>query len=123
MMPAVPLTPELEDILSVVNVLFVDTFNGILVNRYHSGADCIGAHSDDESALGVSGVVSLSVGATRMFRIRDKASKKRVFDCDLAHGYILHMKGAFQREFTHEIPKQLRIKSPRLSLTFRHHTE
>ena len=121
LLPSTPLTPELEELLSIVNTLFSDTFNGILVNRYNSGKDSIGAHSDDERTLGASGVVSLSVGATRTFRIRAKATKKIVYDCKLSHGDVMHMQGAFQSEFTHEIPKELRVKEPRLSLTFRHH--
>lgn len=122
-MPSRPLTPELQNILSVVNDTFDDHFNGILVNRYNNGTQSIGAHSDDERGLGTSGVVSLSVGATRKFRIRTRTTKERVFDCLLSHGCLMHMQGDFQSEFTHEIPKELRIKEPRLSLTFRHHTE
>jgi alkylated DNA repair dioxygenase AlkB len=34
---------------------------------------------------------------------------------------IIFMSGDFQKEFTHEIPKQLKIKEPRYSFTFRHH--
>jgi alkylated DNA repair dioxygenase AlkB len=123
LMPSVALTPELSEILDTVNLLFSDKFNGILVNCYRSGSDSIGAHSDDERSLGTSGVVSLSIGTTRKFRIRDKSTKKIVLDCTPAHGYLVHMAGAFQREFTHEIPKELRIKEQRLSLTFRHHTK
>lgn len=128
LMPASPLTHELEEILEAVNDLFpTHNFNGILVNLYHTGADSIGAHSDDErglgGTLGSKEVVSLSVGATRNFRIRNKATKKIVFNCPLAHGCLVHMRGDFQSQFTHEIPRQLRVLEPRMSLTFRHHNQ
>jgi alkylated DNA repair dioxygenase AlkB len=118
-----PLTPELKALLDLVNEKFKDSFNGILVNCYRNGADCIGAHSDDETTLGTSGVISLSLGATRKLRIRDKKTKKLVGDFECSHGTLMHMSGDFQKHYTHEIPKQLRITTARLSLTFRHHNE
>lgn len=36
-------------------------------------------------------------------------------------GDIICMQGKFQSEFTHEIPKQKRVKEPRYSFTFRQH--
>jgi alkylated DNA repair dioxygenase AlkB len=120
-MNALPLTDELKTILSMVNNKFNDRFNGILVNCYRTGLDCIGAHSDDEKSLGDSGVISLSLGATRKFRIRDKITKKIVLDFPISHGCLIHMNGEFQKEFTHEIPKEMKIKESRLSLTFRNH--
>ena len=128
LMPASPLTQELEEILAVVNSLFpMHNFNAILVNLYHTGEDSIGAHSDDErglgGALGSHEVVSLSIGATRNFRIRNKASKKIELNFPLDHGCLVHMSGDFQTQFTHEIPKQLRVLQPRMSLTFRHHNQ
>ena len=59
-----PLTPELECIMEALNRVFKDKFNGILVNLYENGEDYISPHSDDESALGKSGVISISFGAT-----------------------------------------------------------
>jgi alkylated DNA repair dioxygenase AlkB len=123
LMPSQPLTPELGEILASVNMMLNDNFNGILVNCYRTGSDCIGPHSDDEKNLGKSGVVSLSFGATRKFRVRDRLTKKIVGDFALSHGCLMHMKGGFQKEFTHEIPKELKIKQPRISLTFRYHTK
>jgi alkylated DNA repair dioxygenase AlkB len=123
LMPSQPLTPELREILASVNIMLNENFNGILVNCYRTGSDCIGPHSDDEKNLGKSGVVSLSFGATRKFRVRDRLTKKIVGDFALSHGCLMHMKGGFQKEFTHEIPKELKIKQPRISLTFRYHSK
>jgi alkylated DNA repair dioxygenase AlkB len=38
-------------------------------------------------------------------------------------GEMLIMGGDFQKEFTHEIPIEKKIKHPRISFTFRKHTE
>jgi alkylated DNA repair dioxygenase AlkB len=59
--------------------------------------------------------------STRKLRIREKGSKKIVLDLDMKSCDIIFMSGDFQKEFTHEIPKQLKIKEPRYSFTFRHH--
>ena len=36
---------------------------------------------------------------------------------------MLQMGGDFQKEFTHEIPIEKKVKEPRISFTFRKHTE
>ena len=85
------------------------------------GNDYIGAHSDDESGLDSVGVVSISYGTERIFRIRDKINKNILFEDNTTHCGILHMGGNFQNLYTHEIPMQKRIKEPRISFTFRKH--
>lgn len=120
---SIPLTPALQDLLSLVNEITKSDFNGILINEYESGNDSIGAHSDDESGLGKNGVVAISMGATRKFRITDKKTKKIVKDIDLEDGYMIHMGGDFQKEFKHEIPVQKLVLGSRLSFTFRRHSE
>ena len=77
-----------------------------MVNEYVDGNHCIGAHSDDESGLDNSGVVAISYGAERIFRIRDKADKKMVCDTKTTHCGIIQMGGDFQKLYTHEIPVQ-----------------
>ncbi len=115
--------PFLISILEYVNNYLKTQFNAILVNRYNDGSKYISAHSDDEKELDPSNsvVASLSFGATRKFRIRDRATKEKI-DYDHNSGELLMMQGInFQKEFTHEIPKQLKVKQPRISLTFRKH--
>lgn len=112
---------ELKQLLDIINVLFGIVFDGILVNRYKDGEDYISAHSDDEKGLTDAGVIILSFGATRKFRIRDKNTKKIVLDVPLLSGQIIQMSGNFQKEFTHEIPIEKRVKGERYSFTFRQH--
>lgn len=116
-----PLTVSLNSLLININNIFESNFNGILVNKYVDGNDYICAHSDDEKEISNVGVVSISFGSERKFRIRDKISKKIIVDIDMKSYDIIHMGGEFQNEFTHEIPKQKNIKEPRYSFTFRHH--
>jgi alkylated DNA repair dioxygenase AlkB len=96
-------------------------FNGILVNKYIDGNDYIGAHSDDEIGLDGIGVVAISYGSERIFRIRNKNDKTIVCDELTTHCGILHMGGNFQKLYTHEIPMQKKIKESRISFTFRKH--
>lgn len=124
--PSIPLAPNpiLVNTIHDVNEVLETSFNGILVNRYTNGSKYIGAHSDDESKLDQKRktVASLAYGATRIFRVRNKHTKKVVFDYEHKPRSLLIMEGEFQREFTHEIPVQARIKNERISLTFRNHT-
>jgi len=129
--------PELVSVLEKVNEDLSLDFNGILINEYVDGSNTIGAHSDNETGLEEldvvidhgdfklwgSVVVSLAYGAARKFRVRDKKTKKIVLDVDHTPGGLLLMVGDFQKEFTHEIPKQMKIKEGRTSLTFRKHGE
>jgi alkylated DNA repair dioxygenase AlkB len=79
-------------------------------------------HSDDEKNLDVGGVVCISYGAVRKFRIRDKLSKKIIVDVPTMSYGVIHMGGDFQKEFTHGIPIEKKVTKSRYSLTFRTHT-
>jgi len=71
--------------------------------------------------LDKTGVVALSYGTSRKFRIRDKNTNKIVKDIDTGHMVLLNMGGEFQKEFTHEIPVEKKISGCRYSFTFRKH--
>ena len=118
-----PMTKSLNEMLSLVNNMYKAKYNGILVNKYKNGNDYISAHSDDEYLCDVSGVVAVSYGATRKFRIRNKHTKKKTSDFELISGSMLQMGGSFQQEFTHEIPVQKKVKNERISFTFRKHNK
>ena len=120
-MESKPLTKSMSELLDIVNIIFSTQFNGILVNKYMDGNDYISAHSDDETGLDSAGVISISYGAERIFRIRKKESKQHICDELTTHCSILHMGGNFQKLYTHEIPIQKKIKEPRISFTFRKH--
>jgi alkylated DNA repair dioxygenase AlkB len=121
LMHSKPMSPCMERLLNVINKTLDAYFNGILVNKYMNGNDYIGAHSDDESGLDKVGVVSISYGAERIFRIRDKKTKKIICNEVTTHCSVLHMGGDFQKIYTHEIPIQKKVKNSRISFTFRKH--
>ena len=74
----------------------------VLANRYRSGQDAMGWHADDEPELGEEPVIaSLSLGATRRFRLRHRARRHDIHAFDLPHGSLLVMSGAIQRCWMH----------------------
>ena len=121
LMASKPLSTSLSDLIVAINNMLGTQFNGILVNKYLDGNDYIGAHSDDETGLDGLGVVAISYGSERIFRIRNKNDKTIVCDEPTTHCGILHMGGNFQKLYTHEIPMQKKIKESRISFTFRKH--
>jgi len=115
--------PEsLLKIMDDVNEIIGSEYNGVLINKYMNGNDYIGAHSDNETGLDPRcGVICISFGAERNFRIRNKNDKKICFEVTTQNNSIIQMSGNFQKIYTHEIPIQKKIKEPRFSLTFRKH--
>lgn len=97
-------------------------FNQVLLNWYE-GCHYIGRHSDSESQLMPnSPIVTISLGAERTFRIRNRENKI-VKDVITKDGLVLVMGGKFQKEFKHEIVKITGKKAEtigrRISITFR----
>jgi alkylated DNA repair dioxygenase AlkB len=116
------MTPYLRELLAYINKKFNANFNGILINKYENGEEYIGKHSDDEKGLESNcGVICMSFGAVRKFRIRDKKTGKIMLDLPTEPNKIIQMTGNFQKEFTHEIPVEKKIKDCRYSFTFRKH--
>jgi alkylated DNA repair dioxygenase AlkB len=71
----------------------------------------IGFYSDDEGGLDSRvGVIALSYGAIRKFRIRNKLTGNIEIDVPTEPTNIIQMAGDFQKEFTHEIPLEKKVK-------------
>lgn len=95
-------------------------FNSVLLNRYRSGSDSMGWHSDDEPELGPAPLIaSLSVGATRRFSFRHRHQHDLRTTLDLGHGDLLLMAGQTQRLYQHALPRTVRALGERVNLTFR----
>lgn len=118
-MMAIPLNLHLKVLLSFINDLVGQKYNGIAVNRYNSGLDYISPHSD--KIKNKKGVAAVSFGARRVLRVREKETKDLVLDKTLQCDEIVVMEGNFQQEFTHEVPVDKRCKSKRVSFTMRYH--
>lgn len=95
------------------------TYNSCLLNLYHSGAEGMGWHSDDEKELdGTSPIASVSLGAQRKFAFRHKQDKT-TYPVFLEHGSLLIMHPPTQEYWHHSLLKTATITSPRINLTFR----
>lgn len=114
--PAQPWTPTLLEIKRRIETVR-GRYNYCLLNRYRTGADSVGLHADDEPGLG-NEIASLSLGATRTFRIRHNATKEsRSFEA--ANGTLIIMAGTMQQFWKHEVPKTAAEVGERINLTFR----
>ena len=119
-----PWTPALLDLRQRVAAATGARFNSVLLNYYRDGRDSMGWHADDEPELGPSPVIaSLSLGATRRFRLRPIGLKAgalaQPLGLDLPNGSLLLMRGPTQHCWQHALPKTARPTGPRLNLTFR----
>ena len=94
-------------------------YNALLINYYRNGADSNGWHADNEKVLGTNpSIASISLGADRIFELKHivTGEKKKI---SLTNGSLLHMHGALQHHYKHQLPKVKHLLTPRLNLTFR----
>ena len=109
-------TPTLLEIKQKVEAV-EGRYNYCLLNRYRSGLDSVGMHADNEPGMG-NVIASLSLGATRTFRIKhNKTKETRSFE--LANGTLIVMAGTMQQFWKHEVPKTTQTVGERINLTFR----
>ncbi len=113
---ALPWTPTLLEIKQKIEGV-MGRYNYCLLNRYRSGADSVSMHADDEPEEGTV-IGSLSLGATRTFRIKHNESKETM-SFQVGNGTLIIMAGTMQEFWKHEIPKTKKPVGERINLTFR----
>lgn len=113
---AIPWTATLLEIKEKIEAV-EGHYNFCLLNRYRSGQDSMGMHADNEPEMGHV-IGSLSLGATRAFRIRHNKTKEAMSFL-LGHGTLLIMAGTMQQFWKHEIPKTKQPVEERINLTYR----
>jgi alkylated DNA repair dioxygenase AlkB len=112
-------TAELLELRQLAENLTGHRYNSVLLNLYRDGRDGMGWHADDEPELGSEpAIASVSLGATRRFRLRHRKHKS-VTDLELGHGSVLSMAGPTQLHYVHAVPKTARPVGERINLTFR----
>lgn len=112
-------TDALLEIRARVEALSGHRYNSVLANLYRDGRDGMGWHADDEPELGPDPVIaSVSLGATRRFRFKHRASGE-TRALDLTDGSLLVMAGPLQHHWLHSLAKTARAVGPRINLTFR----
>ena len=115
----VPFTPLLHELRARCEAIASARFNAVLVNLYRNGSDGVGWHADDEPENGIEPVIaSVSLGATRRFDFRHRASGNTV-KVELEHGSVVVMSGLSQQCWVHQIAKTKMPVGPRINLTFR----
>ena len=116
---AIPWTPALLELKSIIELKTGETFNSCLLNLYHTGEEGMAWHSDAEKDLKKNGAIaSVSFGAERKFSFKHKATKETV-SVFLEHGSLLIMKDATQTNWLHRLPPTTKTSKPRVNLTFR----
>lgn len=115
-----PFDPVLGEIRDSVARAVGHEFNSVLLNAYRNGSDSMGWHRDDERELGPRPVIaSVSLGATRRFRLRHRDASVESVALDLPHGSLLVMDRETQANWRHAVPKTRRPVGLRINLTFR----
>ncbi|MCA9142605.1 MAG: alpha-ketoglutarate-dependent dioxygenase AlkB [Planctomycetales bacterium] len=113
---ALPWTPTLLEIKEKIEAV-QGQYNYCLLNRYRSGQDSMGMHADNEPEMG-NVIGSLSLGATRTFRIKHNKTKESM-NLPVGHGTLIIMAGTMQQFWKHEIPKTKEPVGERINLTYR----
>lgn len=108
----------LSEIKKCVKIHFGMDAEYCLAHIYRNGKDSISWHNDKEALD--SRIVSFSLGAPRKFRLK-KMGRRQGWDHEftMKSGDCIFMKKGCQRAWLHCVPKELRIKNPRINLTFR----
>lgn len=114
-----PWPPVLLKVRQILESQFNIMTNGVLVNRYENGQDCMGWHSDNEPEIAAnSDIVSLTLGASRTFVMRHMQTRHK-HAIELSSGDLLIMHAGMQDEWQHAVPKRLKVNEPRINFTFR----
>lgn len=112
----------LSELRSRVERICGTLFNSCVLNLYQDGSQGMGWHSDPEAQGRHDAIASLSLGGTRKFAFKHKASGERR-DLELHHGQLIVMRGETQRYWLHALRKTVAQVGPRISLTFRQFPE
>ena len=112
--------PVLNHIWEYVEDLCKMNFSYALVHIYENGNDTLGYHNDKEALDPPSGILSLSFGATRKFRLRAiKAKSGHDAEYHMIDGSAIFMHPGCQSHYKHSVPAEKTIKGWRINITFR----
>jgi alkylated DNA repair dioxygenase AlkB len=119
-MSPLPWTKTLLDIKEQIESVTPVKFTSVLLNLYRDGKDSNGWHADNEKELGLNPyIASLSLGHSRVFRLKHNSLKDKKLNIELEPGSLLLMGGPTQHFWKHQIAKTSKPVGPRINLTFR----
>lgn len=117
--PFQPFTPELQELVAGIGQTIGFTPNNCLINYYPDGKSKMGYHADQTDILEAgTGIVIVSVGATRILRFKQIQDASELVDFPLNSGSLIYMTQEVQQEWLHAIPAA-DTTDGRMSLTFR----
>ena len=116
----------ISDICRIIENVTQQKYDYVLVHIYPEGSSSISWHSDSEARE--STIASLSLGATRKFRLRT-IGRTQGWDHEikLNDGDLIVMHGpdpttgrkSCQEVYQHSVPVEKKVKGPRINMTFR----
>jgi len=116
-----PVPSELATLHSEIQEHIDRRLNGLLLNWYDAEhGHYIGKHRDSTINM-VSGapIVTISLGAERVFRIRRWKGDSLVHDIPTGNGTVIVMPYAVNLAWTHEVPHTAKVIGRRISITAR----
>lgn len=121
---AAPIPDYLQEVICKIKAAGFGVFNAVLINRYRDGKDYISPHSDNDYGDTEPTIPSLTLGATRPFRLAkivsgSKLDKSTTVELLPGHGDLVVMRGRTNAEWQHWVPKTAKPVGERLNLTFR----
>lgn len=117
--PYIPIPSFINDMIPNISDIIGFTPNNCLINLYHDGNSSMGYHSDNTDILvDNTGVIILSIGATRILRFRNIIDRTNIIDYVLDNGSLFYMNDSLQNDWMHSIPRN-DTNDIRISLTFR----
>jgi hypothetical protein len=93
-------------------------YNVALCNRYPSGKDYIGYHSDNEEFGSTNSIASISLGHPRKFTFKSKTTSGDSVSLTLNNGSLLYMGNNCQENYLHGMVKESGADC-RINVTFR----
>lgn len=124
MLKAAPIPCYLQAVIDKIEGAGFGSYNAVLINRYRNGSDYISPHSDDDYGDPEPMIPSLTLGASRPFRLakiveKNKLDKSTTAEFLPGHGDLLVMRGRTNVEWQHWVPKTAKPVGERINLTFR----
>ena len=118
--PEVNYHPIIDELMCRISNICKAEINSVLINRYEDGSSHIPWHQDNEPELGENPTIcSLSLGASRIFEIMNKSTKK-INQFEMHNSTLIVMSGAMQKQYYHRVPMDESCEAARLNLTFRY---
>jgi alkylated DNA repair dioxygenase AlkB len=118
---AQPWTDWLAELRDRIEHITFSRYQVVIGNRYLDGSKHIGYHADDSPEMGKEpAIASLSLGATRRFGVRCRATKETTA-FELTHGSLIFMRPGCQTTHVHCIAKTAKPVGERINWTFRPH--